>query len=180
MKMLKRIILGLVLVCLLLVAASPVILYVFSWEKAHLKDDMFQEYHSHRFFADSITKFARFPLWSPSVGGGYPVYAHPHDPSMLLPLGLPVILFGEINGIRINVFILYSIGVAGMFFYARKVFSKDRDAVMLVVLLYATSQFFFERVASGNYNGIFIRISRPHFRKEKRAVTNNHCIQSVG
>ena len=57
---------------------------------------LFRAYLHHSVHTDR-----RLPLWCPFVGGGYPIFAHPADDS-LTPFAVPVLLFGEILGVKIN------------------------------------------------------------------------------
>ncbi|MFC1752194.1 hypothetical protein ACFL96_02225 [Thermoproteota archaeon] len=144
------------LIFIVVIIGIPLYSYVFTGDRVHLSDDMMQEYLSHGIFRESILKYKRFPLWSPYIGGGYPLYAHPHDASMVLPLTIPVLLFGEVLGIKINILILYLLGILGVFLCSREFFSGNKFAVFLATLIYAPSVFFVNRLMSGNYNELFI------------------------
>lgn len=146
--------LGLVILPLFL----PLFSYTLTWQDVHLNDDMMQEYLSHGILRQSILDYERFPLWSPYIGGGYPLYAHPHDASMILPLWVPVLLFGEVAGIKINVLILYILGILGMYFYTKKIFSPYRTIIFLSTLVYAANPYFLRTLYDGNYNELFIFI----------------------
>ncbi len=141
---------------LLAAAASPVLRYAATGRRLHMNPDMLQEYLSHGIMRDSILRHRRFPLWTPYVGGGYPLYAHPHDASMILPLDLPVLLCGEVAGIKLNVLILYGMGCIGAFLIARAAFPRDRVAAFVCMLLYASCPFFVRRLESGNYNELLV------------------------
>ncbi|MBM4048309.1 MAG: hypothetical protein FJ279_24670, partial [Planctomycetes bacterium] len=43
----------------------------------------------------TILEFEQFPFRSPFVGGGFPTFGHPEDPT-LSPFILPTLLFGEV------------------------------------------------------------------------------------
>jgi len=146
--------LGLIILPLFL----PLFFYVFTGQEAHFNDDMIQEYLSHGIFRQSILEYNRFPLWSSYIGGGYPLYAHPHDASMILPLWIPVLLFGEILGIKLSILLLYALGVLGMYLYTRKIFPPHKTLIFLLTLIYAVNPFFLRTVYDGNYNELFIFI----------------------
>lgn len=151
-KTIISILLGLIIFPLFL----PLFSYISTGQDVHLNDDMMQEYLRHGIFRHSMLEYKRFPLWSPYIGGGYPLYAHPHDASMILPLGLSVLLFGEVVGIKINILIIYLCGIFGMYFYAKKIFSPYKYAVFLSTLIYAVSPYFLRTVYDGNYNELFV------------------------
>ena len=67
----------------------------------------------------ALHDFGQFPLWCTHLGGGYPTVQHPSDLS-LTPLALPVVLFGEVVGIKIDLAVLVFLGGLGMLLLARE------------------------------------------------------------
>ena len=67
----------------------------------------------------AVHDLGQFPLWCPHLGGGYPTIQHPSDLS-LTPLALPVVLFGEVIGVKVDLAILVFLGGLGMLLLARE------------------------------------------------------------
>lgn len=133
------------------VGTPPMLEYAGTGSALHLNDDMLQEYLSHAILRESLLEYHRFPLWSGYVGGGYPLYAHPHDPSFLAPLWIPVLVLGEVHGVKVNLLLLYLLGVLGAALLARATLRSNLSSAALI-LLYAHSPFFLQVMGSGNYN----------------------------
>lgn len=72
------------------------------------------------FTRQSVLEYRQFPLRAPYFGGGYPLIASPLDGS-LNPFFIPVLVFGEVIGLKINVFLLHLIGAFGMYYLTRYV-----------------------------------------------------------
>lgn len=138
-----------------LYACLPVLAYVASWDLLYLKDDMFQEYLSHGIFREGFLKYGRFTLWTPYIGGGYPLYAHPHDASFVIFSWLPVLVFGEVAGVKINILLLYLLGIAGAYLFIKKLIGKHSWIAGLAMVLYSVNPFFEYRLISGNYNELY-------------------------
>lgn len=78
---------------------------------------MLSYYHLDR---QSILQYHQIPLWTPYFGGGYPLIANPLD-GALNPLFLPVLIFGEVIGLKINILLAHLIGALGMYYLTRYV-----------------------------------------------------------
>ncbi len=83
---------------------------------------MLSYYHLDR---QSILQYHQIPLWTPYFGGGYPLIANPLDGS-LNPFFLPVLIFGEVIGLKINVFLAHIIGALGMYYLTRHVLGYNQ------------------------------------------------------
>jgi hypothetical protein len=66
----------------------------------------------------SVHELGQFPLWCPFLGGGYPTVQHPSDGS-LTPLAIPVLLFGDVAGVKIDLVLLVFLGGLGVYLTAR-------------------------------------------------------------
>ena len=66
----------------------------------------------------SVHELGQFPLWCPFLGGGYPTVQHPSDGS-LTPLAIPVLLFGDVAGVKIDLVALVFLGGLGVYLTAR-------------------------------------------------------------
>ncbi|MBI2208362.1 hypothetical protein HYU50_02600 [Candidatus Woesearchaeota archaeon] len=67
---------------------------------------------------ETILEFGQFPLWSPYYCGGNVMLANPQS-SFLSPLFVFVLIFGELTGLKLLIFIYLVTGLFGMFLLAR-------------------------------------------------------------
>lgn len=68
----------------------------------------------------SLLQYHQLPLRTFYFGGGYPLIANPQD-GFLNPFFIPVLIFGEIIGMKANVFLAHIIAAMGMYYLARYV-----------------------------------------------------------
>lgn len=115
---------------------------------------MFQEYLSSGIFRQGLLQDGVFTLWTPMVGGGYPIFAHPHEASFVFPFWPAILAFGEVVGVRLNILFIFITGVVGMYFLAGLLPSIGRShhAKWFATLVYAACPIFVETVTSGNFN----------------------------
>jgi hypothetical protein len=78
------------------------------------------------------------PLWTPWLGGGYPLAVHPSD-SSLSPLLVPILLFGDVLGVKINLALLLLAGAWGVRSLARELGGLEEPAAALAGALFAVS-----------------------------------------
>ncbi len=147
----KKIVYYIGLVCFVILMGRSIFLYALFTEGMHLQDDMHQEYLNAGIIRNSILEYKRIPLWTPHVGGGYPLYAYPRDGSLLIPFVISPLVFGEVQGTKLNVAIIYLIGVMGMFLYARYTYKREYFSIALLTILYAASPFYISNLVGGNY-----------------------------
>jgi hypothetical protein len=106
----------------------------------------------HRtYFEKSIREFGQFPLWNPFVGGGYPTIQHPSD-GALSPFALPVLLFGDITGIKINLLILLYLGAMGVFLIVRGRLGGSTAGAFFAAFAYIVGGWFPSMMLVGFYN----------------------------
>ncbi|MDP8223864.1 MAG: hypothetical protein P9L99_10930 [Candidatus Lernaella stagnicola] len=99
----------------------------------------------------SLHEFGQFPLWSPYLGGGYPVYMHPTDAS-LTPLAVAPALFGEVYGVKINLMLLLFLGAWGVFLLARDILKAGNIGALFAAFAYLVSGWFPSMMLVGFYN----------------------------
>ena len=112
--------------------------------------DWRQLYFHHKAARDAVLDQGVFGFWCPYVNGGFPLAAHPHDPSFS-PLFPIILAAGEILGCRINVFLIFLAGTAGMALYTRRSLGFNRWGVFSSTALYAVSGWLPARLFGGNY-----------------------------
>lgn len=62
----------------------------------------------------AILEEGRLPLWSPHLRGGYPLIGHPYEKSLSVFV-LPVLLAGEVLGMKLNIALMLFLGAFGMY-----------------------------------------------------------------
>lgn len=82
--------------------------------------DWLQMLSYYRADREAVLSYHQFPLRTHYFGGGYPLIANPQDGS-LNPFFIPVLVFGEVVGLKINVILAHLIGALGMYYLARQV-----------------------------------------------------------
>lgn len=152
---LKKIILLILVLCSILYIGQEIVSYCMSGETMILNDDMHQEFLNAAIFRQSILEYKRFPMWSPHIGGGYPLYAYPHDISLLLPFTIPILVFGELIGVKFNILLIYLLGIGGMFLYLKHRYPQHLFIPIFFSFIYADSPRFTETLMSGNFNELF-------------------------
>lgn len=97
----------------------------------------------------SLLEFKQFPLWSPHLGGGYPLIGHIEEISMT-PAGLLNLFFGEIIAMKILCVILYLIGTAGTFYLTRHILKYTLSGTFFSVLVFVLVPFFTKAMFGGD------------------------------
>jgi len=67
----------------------------------------------------TVLEYHQLPLWNSYVGGGNLMLAHPHS-SLFSPFFVPILIFGELLGMKINIIIFLLLGMIGMYLLSRK------------------------------------------------------------
>lgn len=81
-----------------------------------------QDWDLHTFFQAvprrTIVEYHQFPLWNPYHCGGSPLLAYPQS-YLLSPIFSVLVLFGEIRGMKIEIWLFMILGMYGTFLVAR-------------------------------------------------------------
>jgi len=101
----------------------------------NLNHDFLQILSYYRFARQSILEYRQFPLRTHYFGGGYPLLANPQDGS-LTPFFIPVFIFGEVIGLKINVFLAHLIGALGMYYLSRYVLNYNYLGTLFSILIF--------------------------------------------
>jgi hypothetical protein len=67
----------------------------------------------------SIVDYGQFPFWNPYIGGGNILFAHP-EVSVLNPLFGLLLVFGPLTGLKIQIVVIYFLGLVGFYRLARQ------------------------------------------------------------
>src|SRR3989338_9091212 len=68
---------------------------------------------------ETILTYRQIPLWNPYVGGGNVMLGYPYS-SCFSPFFIPILFFGVLPGIKVNIFIFLFLGMVGMYFLGRE------------------------------------------------------------
>lgn len=82
--------------------------------------DWLQMLSYYRADRQAVVEHGQWPLHIHYFGGGYPLLANPQD-GALSPFFVPVLLFGEVVGMKVNVFLAHLIAAFGMYYLTRRV-----------------------------------------------------------
>lgn len=94
-----------------------------------------------------ILKYRQFPLWNPYYCGGMPLLANPQS-KFLSPFFLIILLFGEIIGIKILIFLHSLIGLFGVYYLARH-YKLNKSASCISSFVYMLSSMYSLPVTAG-------------------------------
>lgn len=101
----------------------------------NLNWDWLQMLSYYRAARQSILGYHQFPLRTYYFSGGYPLVANPQDGS-LNPFFIPIFIFGEVIGLKINVFLVHLIGALGMYYLTRYVLKYNRWGALFSSLVF--------------------------------------------
>lgn len=79
------------------------------------ENDWWRNYYYAGISRKTIIDYQQIPLRTPFMSGGYPFIGHPSDFS-LSPLFIFILIFGEIMGLKILVFLIFISSALGMFY----------------------------------------------------------------
>lgn len=68
----------------------------------------------------SIVEYGQFPFWNPYIGGGNILFAHP-EVAVLHPLFILLLLFGPLIGLKIQMLLMYLVGMIGFYKLSRQI-----------------------------------------------------------
>ena len=94
------------------------------------------------------------PDWSTSLSGGYPFAAHPESPSISF-FTLPVLLFGVVFGLKINIALMYFLLSIGTFLLCRRYVNLTELSASAVSGLVLASLLLAARISSHKYTNMF-------------------------
>lgn len=96
--------------------AIPVLNHMSNWG---VRDwDLFTTLHAAA--VKSILEYHQFPFWNPYIGGGNILFAHPEVP-VLNPLFGLLLGFGPLYGLKLQILVVYFIGLLGGYKLARQI-----------------------------------------------------------
>ncbi|MFW9842801.1 MAG: hypothetical protein ACFFES_18085 [Candidatus Thorarchaeota archaeon] len=127
-----------------LILAIPIISNIDNWG---VRDwDLFTTLHAAT--VRSVVEYGQFPFWNPYIGGGNILFAHP-EAAVLHPFFVILLLFGALIGLKLQLIIVYFIGMSGMYKLARQ-FSIGRFGSMTASVAFMLSSFLTLHFAAGH------------------------------
>lgn len=119
-----------------IIAAFPIISTFSNWGQL----DWDQHTFYHAVPRHTILSFFQFPLWNPYHCGGTAALANPQS-TFLSPLYLLVLLFGEIYGLKLQIFAALFIGMLGMYFTSRQLKYGEYSSYLPAIVFFLSSWF---------------------------------------
>jgi len=86
----------------------------------------------------TVLKYHQLPLWNPYVGGGNLMFAHPHS-SLFSPFFIPILIFGALLGMKINIIIFLLFGMIGMYLLSRKLRLSEFSSLLSGIIFMCSS-----------------------------------------
>jgi len=140
-----------VLVALVLVMGLPLLSSVGYFS---LDPDWTYHYALHEIARRALVADHAYPLWTPYVGGGFPIFAHPEFPAPT-PQMLVALALGPVGGLKIVALCFWAIAALGTYGFARAVLRVGRIEAMVAGSIVAGSTWFPQRLLSGNMNELY-------------------------
>ena len=103
--------------------------------KINLNWDWLQMLSYYRADRISLLQYHQAPLRTFYFGGGYPLIANPQD-GFLSPFFIPVLIFGEVIGLKINVFLMHIIAALGMYYLTKSVLKYNYAGALFSVFIF--------------------------------------------
>ncbi|MFC1889785.1 hypothetical protein ACFL4G_08525 [Thermodesulfobacteriota bacterium] len=126
----------------------PVLL---DFDRISLDDDWLHLYQFYGIARESILDFGEFPVRTFYLGGGFPVICHPEFPAGT-PMLIPVLLFGEVGGLKIGHLFPFVIAFLGTFWYVRRILNLSQISAFFAGLTLCFSGVYPLSFSSGGYN----------------------------
>ncbi len=98
---------------------SPILKNINNWGPG----DWDQHFFYNEVARKTILEFHQFPLWNPYYCGGNVMLANVQS-GFLTPFFIPILLFGTVIGIKIQILIYFFTGLWGVFFLSKKIGCK--------------------------------------------------------
>ncbi len=121
--------------------------------------DWFAYFLYHQVTLDSM-KSGELLHWSPYISGGYPWAGHPDQPS-LTPLMLPLLIFGTVFGLKVNMVVMFLLYWSTSFLLARKYLNLSLLSSAFVSGLVISSGQVVMRVYTQKYTNVFDFLTIP-------------------
>jgi len=122
----------------------------------NINNDMYDEdwfqFSSHNLNSrKSIIEYKQLPLWSPFLGGGFPIIGHPQDMT-LSPLFLFILIFGETVGLKLIIILIYLSSALGTYLFSKKVLCFSQLTSSFVALSFVLSSYLPYQLSDGNFH----------------------------
>ncbi len=102
------------------------------------------DWDQHLFYHESprasILNYGQFPLWNAHYCGGTPLLANPQS-AFLSPFFIPVLLFGALAGLKLQIPVYLFLGLFGTFLAARELRAAPIPASLAAVIFMLSSWF---------------------------------------
>ncbi len=102
----------------------------------NLNWDWLQHLGFARASRQAILEYGQLPLRTPYFNGGYPLFGHPLE-NTLNAVFLPILIFGETAGLKINIFLFHLLGGLGMYYLSRRCLNFTYLGALFSVFVFA-------------------------------------------
>lgn len=96
----------------------------------------------------SLLHYGQFPFWNPYLGGGNILFAHP-EVAVFSPFFPIILFFGELLGLKLQIFLAFFLGYYGTFLWVRKLGLSEVSSY-LTSFVYFGSSYFILHFAAGH------------------------------
>ena len=117
--------------------------------------DWYEKYCFEALFRNTILEYHQFPLRSPFFEGGYPTIGHPYDESFN-PLSIIILLFGEVIGLKIIIFLIFMISALGMFYLTRHILGYNLLGSFFSTITFILCSWGGCQITEGNYEKLYL------------------------
>ncbi|HIA01735.1 MAG TPA: hypothetical protein EYN66_07460, partial [Myxococcales bacterium] len=117
-------------------------------------DDWTQMLAFQAYLEDQFTMHFSLPMRSHMLGGGFPIIGHPEYP-IISPLTLTTLVFGAVLGVKINLLLVYALGLFGMWSLCHSTYKLRPCSAAYATLIFAVAGWYPTILYSGNYPQIY-------------------------
>ena len=97
----------------------------------------------------TILTYHQIPFWNPYIDGGGPFLANPNWGQFLSLTLIPVLVFGEVVGVKISILVHLLIGMAGMYFLS-KYYKLKEPISFLLPFIFMLSGYYVTHLTGGH------------------------------
>lgn len=143
------------IILIVIIAASFYFPLIWGLSKTVINEnDWWRNYYYAGLSRKTVIDYHQLPLRTPFMSGGYSFIGHPSDFS-LSPLFVFILIFGEVIGLRILVFLIFISGALGMFYLTKYVLKYNLLGGIFSSLAFILCNWGAYEAADGNLQKLF-------------------------
>ena len=117
-------------------------------------DDWLKHWTLHANARRCVLEWGQIPLWTPYLGGGFPVIGDPEEPC-LSPTFWGTLIAGEVLGVKLDAAAFYALAALGTYCFARWAMAAGPWTAALAGLLFTCCGWIPARLLGGNFNELW-------------------------